>query len=77
MPRDIIEIAPETDFRSKLPPTSKVFSEQYAALLAEHAIQNNDQQLQRRHRYGLPSWLALAVATGAVVAFAFVYYLSR
>jgi hypothetical protein len=54
MPRDIIEIAPETDIRSKLPPTSKVFSEQYAALLAE-----------------------LAVATGAVVAFAFVYYLAR
>jgi hypothetical protein len=76
MPRDIIEIASEPDSRSRSAAASSIFASQHAAMLAEHEIQNSDIQLHRR-RTGLPSWLALAVATGAAVAVAFVYFLAR
>ena len=73
MPGDIIEITPENDPRSK--PEATAFANQYAALLAEHAIQNNDQSL-RRHASGLSVWMAFAVAAGVVIASAFVYFLA-
>jgi hypothetical protein len=74
MPGDVIEITPEPDPRSRSEAT--VFANQYAAILAEHAVQNNDQSLQRRS-LGLSRWLAFAVASGAIIAFAFVYLLGR
>lgn len=73
-PGDIIKIAPEPD-----PPVkshSSVFAEQYAAIRAEHAIQNNEQAL-RVGSSNLKHWLALAVASGAAVALGFVYLLAR
>jgi hypothetical protein len=73
MPGDIIEIMPDDDPRSR--PEATAFANQYAALLAEHAIQNNDQSL-RRHAVGLSVWMAFAVAAGAVIASAFVYFLA-
>jgi hypothetical protein len=74
MAGDIIEITPEND--SKLRPEAAAFANQYAALLAEHAIQNNDQSFQR-HAAGLSIWMAFAVAAGAAVASVFVYFLAR
>jgi hypothetical protein len=74
MPGDVIEITPEPDPRSR--PQSTAFANQYTAILAEHAIQNNDPSLQRRAA-GLSTWLAFAVAAGAVIASAFVYFLGR
>ena len=73
MPREIIEIMPDNDPRSR--PEAAAFANQYAALLAEHAIQNNDQSL-RRHAVGLSVWMAFAVAAGAVIASAFIYFLA-
>ncbi|MFY9730678.1 MAG: hypothetical protein WB723_04245 [Candidatus Acidiferrales bacterium] len=73
MPGEIIEIMPDNDPRSR--PEAAAFANQYAALLAEHAIQNNDQSL-RRHAVGLSVWMAFAVAAGAVIASAFVYFLA-
>ena len=73
MPGDIIEITPENDPRAK--PEATSFANQYAVLLAEHAIQNSDQSLHRRTT-GLSGWMVLAVAAGAVVAGAFVYFLA-
>ena len=73
MPGDVIEITPENDPRAK--PEAASFANQYAALLAEHAIQNHDQSLQRRTA-GLSGWIAFAVAAGAAVAGAFVYFLA-
>jgi hypothetical protein len=73
MPGEIIEIMPDNDPRSR--PEDNAFASQYAALLAEHAIQNNDQSL-RRHAVGLSVWMAFAVAAGAVIASAFVYFLA-
>jgi hypothetical protein len=72
MPGDVIEITPENDPGSK--PEATAFANQYAALLAEHAIQNNDQSL-RRHTPPMSAWMAFAVAAGAAVASAFVYFL--
>jgi hypothetical protein len=72
MPGEIIEIMPDNDPRSR--PEDTAFASQYAALLAEHAIQNNDQSL-RRH-VGLSVWMAFAVAAGAVIASAFVYFVA-
>jgi|HubBroStandDraft_6_1064221.scaffolds.fasta_scaffold1762696_1 hypothetical protein len=72
MPRDVIEITPENDSKSK--PQATAFANQHAAILAEHAIQNSDQSL-RRHATGLSVWTAFAVAAGAAVASAFVYFL--
>jgi hypothetical protein len=46
MAGEIIEITPENDPRSR--PEATAFANQHAALLAEHAIQNNDQTLQHR-----------------------------
>jgi len=74
MSGEVIEISPEPDPRSRSEATA--FANQYAAILAEHAIQSNDQSLQRRS-LGLSSWLAFAVASGAIIAFAFVYLLGR
>jgi hypothetical protein len=74
MPGDVIEITPENDPRSR--PQCTPFANQHAAILAEHSIQSNDQSLQRRS-LGLSSWLAFAVASGAIIAFAFVYLLGR
>jgi hypothetical protein len=73
MPGDIIEITPDNDPRSR--PEATAFANQHAALLAEHAIQNNDQSL-RRHAVGLSVWMAFAVAAGAVIATAFVYFVA-
>ncbi len=73
MPGEIIEIMPDDDPRPR--PEATAFANQYAALLAEHAIQNNDQSL-RRHAVGLSVWMAFAVAAGAVIASAFVYFLA-
>ncbi|HEY2109847.1 MAG TPA: hypothetical protein VGH17_08095 [Candidatus Acidoferrales bacterium] len=73
MPGDIIEITPDNDPRSR--PEATAFANQHAALLAEHAIQNNDQSL-RRHAPGLSVWIAFAVAAGAVIASAFVYFIA-
>jgi hypothetical protein len=73
MPGDVIEITPENDPRSR--PEATTFANQYAALLAEQAIQNNDQSL-RHHNVGLSVWMAFAVAAGAVIASAFVYFLA-
>jgi hypothetical protein len=73
MPGDIIEITPDDDPR--LRPEAAAFAGQHAALLAEHAIQNNDQSL-RRHPVGLSVWMAFAVAAGAVIACAFVYFIA-
>jgi hypothetical protein len=74
MPGDVIEITPENDPRSR--PEATAFANQYAALLAEQAIQYNDQSL-RRHDIGLTIWVVFAVAAGATVASAFVYFLAR
>ena len=74
MPGDIIEITPDNDPRSR--PEATAFANQHAALLAEHAIQNNDQSL-RRHAVGLSVWIALAVAAGAVIASVFVYFIAN
>ncbi len=74
MPGDVIEITPENDPRSR--PEATAFANQYAALLAEQAIHNNDQSL-RRHDVGLTIWMVFAVAAGATVASAFVYFLAR
>ena len=73
MPGDVIEITPENDPRSS--PEATAFANQYAALLAEQAIQNNYQSL-RRHDVGLTIWVAFAVAAGAVIASAFVYFVA-
>ena len=73
MPGEIIEIMPDNDSRSR--PEAAAFANQYAALLAEHAIQNNDQSL-RRHTVGLSVWMAFAVGAGAIIASAFVYFLA-
>jgi hypothetical protein len=73
MAGEIIEITPENDPRSR--PEATAFANQHAALLAEHAIQNNDQSLQHR-TIGLSGWMAFAVAAGAAVAGAFVYFLA-
>ena len=74
MTGEIIEIAPELDPRSRQSAEAYAFAEQYSRALAEQSIQG----LQLRHsRHGLPTWLAIAVASGSVVAFAFVYTLSR
>jgi hypothetical protein len=73
MPGDIIEITPDSDPKSR--PEATAFADQYASLLAEHAIQNNDQSL-RRHAVGLSVWMAFAVAAGAVIACAFVYFIA-
>jgi hypothetical protein len=72
MAGEIIEIAPENDPRSR--PEATAFANQHAALLAEHAIQNNDQSLQRSA--GLSRWIVFAVTAGAAVAGAFVYFLA-
>ncbi|MGA8143051.1 MAG: hypothetical protein WB987_04080 [Candidatus Acidiferrales bacterium] len=72
MPGDIIEIAPEPAPQSNSSGLVHAFADQYAQILAEHSIQN--QQAQRAS-HGLPRWLALAVALGGVIAFAFVYFL--
>ena len=74
MPGDVIEIAPEPDPPAKS--HSSVFAEQYAAIRAEHAIQNSEQAL-RGGSSNLTNWLALAVASGAAVALGFVYLLGR
>ena len=73
MPGDIIEITPDNDPRPR--PEAAVFADQHAALLAEHALQNNDQSL-RRHAVGLSVWMAFAVAAGAVIACAFIYFIA-
>ena len=73
MSGEIIEITPENDPRSRSEATA--FANQYAALLAEHAIQNNDQSL-KRHPIGLSVWMAFAVAAGAAIASAFVYFVA-
>lgn len=73
MPGEIIEITPENDPRAR--PEATAFANQYAALLTEQALQNNDQSL-RRHAVGLSVWMAFAVAAGAVIASAFVYFLA-
>lgn len=74
MPGDVIEIAPEPD--SRLRPKVAPFANQYAAILAEHALQNNELAQQRRSpRFS--TWLALAFASGAVIALAFVYFLAQ
>ena len=73
MPGEIIEITPDNDPRSR--PEATAFANQYAALLAEHAIQNNDLSL-KRHPIGLSVWMAFAVAAGAAIASAFVYFLA-
>lgn len=74
MPGDVIEITPENDPRSR--PEATAFANQYAALLAEQAIHNNDQSL-RRHDIGLTIWVVFAVVAGAAVASAFIYFLAR
>jgi hypothetical protein len=74
MPGDVIEITPENDPRSR--PEATAFANQYAALLAEQAIQNSDQSL-RRHDVGLTIWVVFAVIAGAAVASAFIYFLAR
>jgi hypothetical protein len=74
MPGDIIEITPENDPRSR--PEATVFANQYAALLAEQSIHNNDQSL-RRHDVGLTIWVVFAVVAGAAVASAFVLFLAH
>jgi hypothetical protein len=74
MPGDVIEITPENDPRSR--PEAAAFANQYAALLAEQAIQTSDQSL-RRHNVGLTIWVVFAVVAGTAVAAAFVYFLAR
>lgn len=74
MPGDVIEITPENDPRAR--PEATAFANQYAALLAEHAIQNNDQNL-RRPDIGLTIWVVFAVVAGATVASAFLYFLAH
>ena len=74
MPGDVIEITPENDPRSR--PEAAAFANQYAALLAEQAIQTSDHSL-RRHNVGLTIWVVFAVVAGAAVAAAFVYFLAR
>jgi len=74
VPRDVIEIVPEPDPHKRR--TVPVFEHQYAAMSAEQALQNNDQSLQRRSP-GLPRWLALAVASGAIIALTFIYFLAQ
>lgn len=74
MTGEIIEITPEPDLRSKSSAAASAFAEQYSRAIAGQPIQG----LQLRHsRHGLPAWLAIAVASGAVIAFAFVYTLAR
>ena len=73
MAGEIIEIAPDNDPKSR--PEATAFASQYAALLAEHAIQNNDPSLLRPA--GLSKWVAFAALAGAAVASAFVYFLAR
>jgi hypothetical protein len=74
MPGDVIEITPENDPRCR--PEAAAFANQYAALLAEQAIQNSDQSF-RRHNVGLTIWVVFSVVAGAAVAAAFVYFLAR
>ena len=74
MPGDVIEITPENDPRPR--PEAASFANQYAALLAEQAIQNNDQSL-RRHDFGLTGWVVFAIVAGAAVAAAFLYFLAH
>ena len=74
MPGDVIEITPDNDPRSR--PEAAAFANQYAALLAEHAIQNNDQNLRHRD-VGLTIWVVFAIVAGATVASAFLYFLAR
>jgi hypothetical protein len=71
---DVIEIAPENDPRSR--PEATAFANRYAALLAEHAIQNNDQSLRHRD-VGLSIWVAFAFVAGATVASLFIYFLAH
>jgi hypothetical protein len=74
MPGDVIEIAPDSGPRSRS--EEAAFANHYAAILAEHAIQSNDQDLQRRTP-GLSSWLVLAFPSGAVIAVVFVYFFGQ
>ena len=48
MPGDIIEITPENDPKPRS--QASAFAKQYEAMLAEHAIHEADQNLQRRPR---------------------------
>ena len=74
---DIIEIVPESQpSHGRSEASARLFAEQYAARIAEQNIQDHGQQLQRR-TFSLPSWLALAIASGAIIASAIVYLLAQ
>ena len=74
MPGDIIEITPEPDPRTK--PQPAAFAGPHTEIHAEITSQSSEQALRGRSP-NLPRWLALAVASGAVVALGFVYFLAR
>jgi hypothetical protein len=76
MPRDFREIAAEPEPRSKSQAAAHAFAHQYAAIIAEHNIQNYALHQRRRVR-PLPSWMALAIAAGGVIALAFIYFLDH
>jgi hypothetical protein len=76
MPRDIPEIAAQPESQSKSQAAAHAFANQYAAIIAEHNIQNYALQQRRRGR-ALPNWMALAITAGGAIALAFVYFLDQ
>jgi hypothetical protein len=74
MPHGILEIAPEAETQRSTAMSPRVFADQYAAILAEHSIQDYARQVERRRR-DLSKWFALAIASGVLIAAAFVYFL--
>jgi hypothetical protein len=76
MPREIPEIAVGPQPQTKSQAAAHALANQYAAIIAEHNIQNHALQQRRRGRT-LPNWMAFAVAAGGAIALAFIYFLDH
>jgi hypothetical protein len=74
MPHGILEASPEPETQPSPAMSQHVFADQYAAILAEHSVQEYALEARPRRR-DLPSWFAIAIASGAVIALAVVYFL--
>jgi hypothetical protein len=72
MPRGTLEISPEAETQTSPAMRPHLFIDQYAGLVAEHSVQNYALKARPRR---LPSRFALAIASGVIVALAFVYFL--
>jgi hypothetical protein len=73
MPHGIIEITQEPETQTTPAMSPRAFADQYAAIVAEHRIQEYALKARPRRR-DLSSWFALAIASGAIIALALVYF---